>query len=44
MCCRMLVYEDNHTLGTGLVEIDNLINVCLWLLEHTSYKESENKE
>jgi len=42
----MLVYEDNHTLATGLVEIDNLINDCLWLLEHTStsYKESENKK
>ncbi|KAH0948413.1 hypothetical protein HN011_002804 [Eciton burchellii] len=43
---KMLVYEDNHTLATGLVEIDNLINDCLWLLEHTStsYKEFENKK
>lgn len=33
---RMLVYEDNHTLGSGAVEIDNIINAALWLLEHTS--------
>ncbi|XP_076293755.1 acylamino-acid-releasing enzyme isoform X1 [Lasioglossum baleicum] len=33
---KMLVYEDNHNLTTGPVEIDNVINACLWLQEHIS--------
>ncbi|XP_015605512.1 acylamino-acid-releasing enzyme isoform X2 [Cephus cinctus] len=36
---RMLVYEDNHPLGSGPVEIDNIINGALWLLEHTAAQE-----
>ncbi|XP_020296505.1 acylamino-acid-releasing enzyme-like isoform X2 [Pseudomyrmex gracilis] len=36
---KMLVYEDNHPLSTGPVEIDHVINACLWLLEHTSVRE-----
>lgn len=32
--CRLLVYEDNHPLSTGTAEIDHIINVCLWFLEH----------
>lgn len=37
---KMLVYEDNHPLSSGTAEIDNIINACLWLLEHTSTEES----
>ncbi|XP_012268922.2 acylamino-acid-releasing enzyme-like [Athalia rosae] len=33
---KMLVYEDNHALGSGAVEIDNIINAALWLMEYTS--------
>ncbi|TGZ46657.1 acylamino-acid-releasing enzyme isoform X1 [Temnothorax longispinosus] len=40
---KMLVYDDNHQLGTGSAEIDHIINDYLWLLEHTS-KESEDKK
>lgn len=39
---KMLVYEDNHPLNSGSAEIDNVINVCLWLLEHTSAGEDED--
>ncbi|KZC05654.1 Acylamino-acid-releasing enzyme, partial [Dufourea novaeangliae] len=31
---KMLLYEDNHPLASGPVEIDNVINACLWLHEH----------
>ncbi|XP_053986715.1 acylamino-acid-releasing enzyme-like isoform X1 [Hylaeus volcanicus] len=33
---KMLLYEDNHPLASGPAEIDNVINACLWLLEHIS--------
>ncbi|EZA54140.1 acylamino-acid-releasing enzyme isoform X2 [Ooceraea biroi] len=41
---KMLVYEDNHQLGSGPVEIDNLINDCLWLLEHTSTRKASGEK
>lgn len=31
---RMLVYEDNHSLSSGTVEMDHLVNAGLWFLEH----------
>ncbi|XP_074102396.1 acylamino-acid-releasing enzyme isoform X1 [Cotesia typhae] len=31
---KMLVYDDNHPLSSGPVEIDEIINAALWLLEH----------
>ncbi|OAD53128.1 Acylamino-acid-releasing enzyme, partial [Eufriesea mexicana] len=31
---KMLLYEDNHPLASGIAEIDNVINACLWLHEH----------
>lgn len=30
----MLVYDDNHPLSSGPVEIDEIINAALWLLDH----------
>ncbi|XP_012282884.1 acylamino-acid-releasing enzyme [Orussus abietinus] len=33
---KMLVYDDNHSLGSGPSEIDNIINAMIWLMEHTS--------
>lgn len=38
----MLLYEDNHPLASGPVEIDNVINACLWLHEHLSGKKVED--
>ncbi|CAK9801993.1 Acylamino-acid-releasing enzyme [Anthophora plagiata] len=38
---KMLLYEDNHPLATGPVEIDNIINACLWLHEHISIEKNE---
>ncbi|KAG7210903.1 hypothetical protein KM043_016281 [Ampulex compressa] len=31
---KLLVYDDNHPLSCGVAEIDNVINACLWLMEH----------
>ncbi|XP_057327094.1 acylamino-acid-releasing enzyme-like isoform X1 [Microplitis mediator] len=31
---KMLVYDDNHPLSSGPVEIDEIINAALWLLDH----------
>ncbi|XP_046143454.1 acylamino-acid-releasing enzyme-like isoform X1 [Osmia bicornis bicornis] len=39
---KMLLYEDNHPLASGPVEIDNVINACLWLHEHLSEKKVED--
>ncbi|KAI4497982.1 hypothetical protein M0802_006806 [Mischocyttarus mexicanus] len=39
---KMLVYEDNHQLGSGTAEMDSLINLCLWLMEHNSINEEDN--
>ncbi|XP_046424381.1 acylamino-acid-releasing enzyme-like [Neodiprion fabricii] len=33
---KMLVYEDNHQLSSGPIEIDNIINTVLWHLEHVT--------
>lgn len=44
---KMLIYDDNHPLSSGPVEIDHIINDCLWLIEHMCPHEdtkSENKE
>lgn len=42
---KMLVYDDNHALASGAVEVDNHINDFLWLLEHTSArKETKGTE
>lgn len=30
----MLVYDDNHPLSSGPVEIDDIINAALWFSEH----------
>ncbi|XP_078036139.1 acylamino-acid-releasing enzyme isoform X1 [Augochlora pura] len=38
---KMLLYEDNHPLATGPVEIDNIINACLWLQEHIKPEKSD---
>lgn len=34
----MLLYEDNHSLASDLTEMDVIINIALWLLEHTPEK------
>lgn len=39
---KMLVYEDNHQLGSGTAEMDSLINLCLWLMEHNSIDKEDN--
>ncbi|XP_015187684.1 PREDICTED: acylamino-acid-releasing enzyme-like isoform X2 [Polistes dominula] len=39
---KMLVYEDNHQLGSGTAEMDSLINLCLWLMKHNSIDEEDN--
>ncbi|KAK0171369.1 hypothetical protein PV328_009110 [Microctonus aethiopoides] len=31
---KMLVYDDNHPLSSGPVEIDDIINAALWFTEH----------
>lgn len=36
---KMLVYDDNHQLGSGAAEMDSLINVCLWIIEHNGMEE-----
>lgn len=41
---KMLVYEDNHQLASGTAEMDSLINVCLWILEHNSMNEKNDTE
>lgn len=37
------MYDDNHQLSTGPIEIDHIINDCLWLLEHTSNESEDTK-
>ncbi|KAK2575468.1 hypothetical protein KPH14_011199 [Odynerus spinipes] len=39
---KMLVYEDNHQLGSGAAEMDSLINVCLWMIEHNGINEKND--
>ncbi|XP_076182257.1 acylamino-acid-releasing enzyme isoform X2 [Ptiloglossa arizonensis] len=39
---KLLLYEDNHPLASGPAEVDNVINACLWLLEHISIEKTEN--
>ncbi|XP_043497598.1 acylamino-acid-releasing enzyme-like isoform X1 [Polistes fuscatus] len=39
---KMLVYEDNHQLGSGTAEMDSVINLCLWLMEHNSIDKEDN--
>nr|XP_012139802.1 PREDICTED: acylamino-acid-releasing enzyme-like isoform X1 [Megachile rotundata] len=39
---KMLLYEDNHPLASPAVEIDNVINACLWLHEHVSGDKTED--
>ncbi|XP_017884457.1 acylamino-acid-releasing enzyme-like [Ceratina calcarata] len=38
---KMLLYEDNHPLASGPVEIDNIINAYLWLHEHIPTEENK---
>ncbi|KAL6261475.1 hypothetical protein P5V15_006565 [Pogonomyrmex californicus] len=40
---KLLVYDDNHQLSTGAVEIDHILNNYLWLLEHIYPEKIENK-
>ncbi|XP_043675142.1 acylamino-acid-releasing enzyme-like isoform X1 [Vespula pensylvanica] len=41
---KMLVYEDNHQLGSGNAEMDSLINVCLWMIEHNSIEKDDDSK
>ncbi|XP_031836700.1 acylamino-acid-releasing enzyme [Nomia melanderi] len=38
---KLLLYEDNHPLASGPVEIDNVINACLWLHKYISTEKFE---
>ncbi|XP_076752190.1 acylamino-acid-releasing enzyme isoform X2 [Xylocopa sonorina] len=38
---KMLLYEDNHPLASGTVEIDNIINAYLWLHEYIPTNKDE---
>ncbi|XP_043258175.1 acylamino-acid-releasing enzyme-like [Colletes gigas] len=39
---KMLFYEDNHPLASGPVDVDNIINACLWLLEHIPTEKTDD--
>ncbi|XP_011300433.1 acylamino-acid-releasing enzyme isoform X2 [Fopius arisanus] len=39
---KMLVYDDNHRLGTGLAEIDEIINAILWFEENLRAKANDH--
>ncbi|XP_063974905.1 acylamino-acid-releasing enzyme-like isoform X2 [Diachasmimorpha longicaudata] len=39
---KMLVYDDNHPLSTGPVEIDEIINSILWLNDHLNAKGNDH--